>query len=226
MNMESFASQILFEDNHLLAVIKPAGLLVQGDATGRPTLLELARDYLKVKYHKPGRVFLGLVHRLDRQAAGVMVLARTSKAAGRLSAQFRDHLVKKEYWAVIHGVLSPPEGNSRMHLARQGRKSVPVGPNHPWARAAGLAYRTIETGRGASLVQIDLETGRRHQIRVQLAALGHPILGDVLYGSTTAPRQDSIGLLARSLIIRHPIKGEEITFEAAPPGDWPWLPLI
>ncbi len=224
--MESFASQILFEDNHLLAVIKPAGLLVQGDATGRPTLLELAKDYLKVKYRKPGRVFLGLVHRLDRQAAGVVVLARTSKAAGRLSAQFRDRLVKKEYWAVIQGVLSPSEGTSRMHLARQSRKSVPVGQNHPSARVAGLTYHTIQTGPTASLVHIDLETGRRHQIRVQLAALGHPILGDVLYGSTMAPQQDSIGLLARSLIIRHPTKGDEIILEAEPPHDWPWLPLV
>ncbi|MFH1090078.1 MAG: pseudouridine synthase, partial [Pseudomonadota bacterium] len=129
LSPQNFPRFVLFEDNHLLVVRKPAGLLVQGDRSGRANLLDLAKEYLKIKYHKPGKVFLGLVHRLDRQAAGVMVLARTTKSAGRLSAQFREHTVKKIYWAVVHGSLSPPAGRLEMYLTRSGEKMilVPVG---------------------------------------------------------------------------------------------------
>ena len=217
--------KVLYEDNHLLVVLKPAGLLIQGDSTGRPTLLEAAKDYLKNKYQKPGQVYLGLVHRLDRQVAGVVVFARTSKAAARLSTQFRERRIKKLYWAVITGRLSPPSDVSEIYLIRQGPLSLPATPDHPQAQRAALSYRTIQTNGISSLLEVDLLTGRRHQIRTQLAALGHPILGDMQYGSKTPPKGDSIGLLSRSLTIDHPVRGESLTFQTDPPEDWPWLPL-
>lgn len=224
-NSTDFASLVLYEDNHLLAVRKPAGLLVQGDSSGRANLLDLAKDYIKAKYNKPGRVFMGLVHRLDRQVAGAVVLARTSKAAGRLSTQFREHQTKKIYWAVVQGCLEPRAGTSLVYLARHGHKSVLALPDNPQAQPAGLTYRTMETGPETSLVEVDLLTGRRHQIRVQLSSLGHPIVGDRQYGSPAEPENDSLGLLARRLTVRHPTTGKKLTFEAPPPADWPWLPL-
>jgi 23S rRNA pseudouridine1911/1915/1917 synthase len=216
--------KILYEDNHLLVVLKPPGLLIQGDSTGRPTLLEVAKEYLKNKYRKPGQVYLGLVHRLDRQVAGVVILARTSKAAARLSDQFRTRRIKKLYWAAVNGRLDPPSGVSEIYLVREGSQSRPASPHHPQAQRAALSYRTIRSADASSLLEIDLLTGRRHQIRTQLAALGHPILGDLLYGSKIPPRNDSIGLLSRSLTIEHPIRGESMTFQSDPPDDWPWWP--
>lgn len=224
-SQEKFASIVLYEDNHLLVVSKPPGLLAQGDATGRPNLLDWGKDYLKEKYGKPGRVFLGLVHRLDRQAGGVMVLARTSKAAGRLSAQFREHRIRKIYQAVVAGHLSPPMGDHATWLARIGHKSVVVSEGTEGAQSAHLSWRTLETGPQTSLIEIDLHTGRRHQIRAQMATLGHPLLGDIQYGSAYSPRMDAIALLARQLTLYHPTGKEPMDFEAPIPPDWPWLPL-
>jgi 23S rRNA pseudouridine1911/1915/1917 synthase len=223
---DKFDSIVLYEDNHILGLYKPAGLLVQGDRTGRVSLLNLAKEYIKMKYHKPGRVFIGLVHRLDRQVAGAVVLARTSKAAGRLSAQFRTHTARKIYWAAVHGRPKVREANLDMHLVRRGRKSVAAAPLTPGARPARLSYSTIDTWPRASLLEINLETGRRHQIRAQLAALGHPILGDRLYGSTCQTTGQAIGLLARSLTIKHPTRDHEITLTAPPEGHiWPMIEL-
>ncbi|MBU2547726.1 MAG: RNA pseudouridine synthase [Proteobacteria bacterium] len=211
---ENFHLFVLYEDNHILAVHKPAGLLVQGDASGRPNLLDLAKAYLKSKYNKPGRVFLGLVHRLDRQVGGVVVLARTSKAAARLSAQFRENRVQKVYWARVGGRPEPPAGECETYLIRQGSRNVPARPEEPGARAASLSYRTLAAGLETSLVEIELHTGRRHQIRAQLAALGHPILGDRKYGSTVPPLRDAIALSARRLTFEHPTLGRSVTIEA------------
>lgn len=215
---------ILFEDNHLLVVFKKAGLLVQGDASGRANLLDLAKNYIKDKYGKPGRAFLGLVHRLDRQVAGIIVLARTSKAAGRLSTQFREHLVKKVYLAVVHGRPNPESGWLDDALVRQGFTTITTKPDDPGALKASLFYRTIETRVQTSLLEVDLLTGRRHQIRVQLATLGCPILGDRKYGSPLNPPDDSIGLMAVRLVFRHPTHGQEMAFEVLPPADWCWWP--
>lgn len=223
--MKGLRPVIIFEDNHLLVVVKPPGLLVQGDDSGRPTLLEWAKGYLKEKYHKPGRVFMGLVHRLDRLAGGVVILARTSKAASRLSEQFRNRETEKTYLAVIEGRLDPASGLLENHLVRRGRLSAPAGPDEPGSLPASLAYRTLETRAGLSLVEIDLHTGRRHQIRSQLAHAEHPLVGDELYGSSLRPRKDSIGLWARSLTAVHPTLRNRMTFESPPPSDWPWLPL-
>jgi 23S rRNA pseudouridine1911/1915/1917 synthase len=224
-NLEPFASIVLFEDNHLLVVSKPPGMLVQGDRSNRPALLDLAKEYIRIKYRKPGRVYLGLVHRLDRLVGGAIVLARTSKAAERLSLQFRTHQVDKRYWAVVHGTLSPPAGRSTVHLLRKGHLSVVVDGHVAEARKAGLTYRTLDTGDQTSLVEVILETGRRHQIRAQLSGLGHPVCGDPLYGSFRPPENDSIGLFSRFLTFDHPTTGSEMTFEAQLPRNWPWLPL-
>ncbi|MFH1138453.1 MAG: RNA pseudouridine synthase [Pseudomonadota bacterium] len=223
--MNDFSKLVLYEDNHLLVVCKPPGLLAQGDSSRRPCLLDLAREYLKTKYQKPGAVFLGLVHRLDRQAAGLVVLARTSKAASRLSAQFRDRAIKKKYWAVISGGLIPSSGSSEIYLVRNGSKSYPVNPETDQARQASLDYRTLQTGRRSSLVEIDLHTGRKHQIRAQLAYLGAPIFGDTKYGSPVPPEADSIALLAQYLEFVHPTQDRRLAFETPPPPGWPWLPL-
>ena len=225
-NITHIAARVLYEDNHLLVVNKPAGLLVQGDAGGGPNLLDLGKAYIKDRYEKPGRAFLGLVHRLDKPVGGVVVLARTSKSAARLSEQFRRRQVDKIYWAVVSGRPTPPEGEHAMHLARRGHTSDPASPDDPGARPAGLKYRTLDAGPLTSLIEVRLLTGRRHQIRAQFSHLGHPIAGDRKYGSTIQAQPDSIGLFARRLAFRHPTRGEIMTFEAAPDHDWPWLPLI
>jgi 23S rRNA pseudouridine1911/1915/1917 synthase len=213
---------ILYEDNHLLGVYKPAGMLVQGDRTGDLSRLDWAKAWIKTKYGKPGRVFVGLVHRLDRPVPGVVLFARTSKSAARLSAQFREHRIMKMYWAVVHGHIQPPQGTSRVYMGKEGRTAVMTSSDDPKGKYAELSYRTIETVRDASLMQITLKTGRHHQIRAQLAAMGHPILGDRKYGSRiTTPM---IGLLSKALTFRHPTKPMDITIESPLPTRWPWPP--
>ena len=216
---------VLYEDNHLLVVVKPPGILAQGDSTGRPNLLDQAKDYIRITYNKPGRAFLGLVHRLDRQVGGVMVFARTSKAAGRLSAQFREKTAQKLYMAVVHGAPDPPEGELINRLVRRGRKTVTAGTADSKAQEGALLYKTLQTGFSSSLLDIQLLTGRRHQIRFQLSEAGHPIVGDTLYGSSVPFKADSIGLWAHTIVFSHPTRDEALTFTAQPPSDWPWLPL-
>ena len=217
---------ILYEDNHLLVVVKPPGTLAQGDSTHRPNLLDQAKDYIRITYNKPGRAFLGLVHRLDRQVGGVMVFARTSKAAGRLSAQFRQKTTKKLYQAVVHGRMNPPDGQLTGFLVRRGNKTIPAQKIDNDAQKAILEYQTRSTGASNSLLDIQLLTGRRHQIRAQLAETGHPIVGDSLYGSPLTSKADSIGLWAHTIVVTHPTRDETLTFTAPPPSDWPWLPLF
>ena len=210
--------QIIYEDNHLLVVNKPAGQLVQGDQTGRTTLLEEARAWLKVKYDKPGNVFLGLVHRLDRTASGVVVLARTSKAAARLSEEIRNHRPRKIYWALVAGEV-PLAGRFTDRLERHEYTSHVV--DAPGGKEANLGYNRIHYAEGVSLVEIKLETGRHHQIRVQFAHHGFPILGDRRYGSLLPFATDAIALHARQMVIRHPTRGKEMSFVAEPGEDWP-----
>lgn len=219
------AFDILHEDNHLLVVVKPAGLLVQGDRSGDRTLLELARADLKIRYQKPGNVYLGLVHRLDRPVSGVIVLARTSKAASRLSQQFRQGTVQKRYLAVVDGEPPGPEAVLRHHLARDGdARGVTRAAPEPFdgSRPAELRYLVRERRAGRTLLEIELITGRRHQIRAQLALAGWPILGDGKYGGRRDPGREGIGLHAWQLVFAHPIGGAEQRFEADVPADWPW----
>lgn len=179
---------ILYEDNHTIAVEKPAGILSQGDKTGDPNMLDTVKFYLREKYKKPGNVFVGLVHRLDRNVSGVMLFAKTSKGASRLSEAIREGKVEKEYYAVVHGVLKSG-GTLRHYLVRDeatNRTEASDAPR-PGAKEARLRYEVVKTGKQATLVKIHLETGRSHQIRAQFAAINHPLMGDIKYGGQELP---------------------------------------
>lgn len=216
--------KILYEDNHLLGLYKPAGMLVQGDKTGDLSLLDWAKNWLKDRYKKPGNVFLGLVHRLDRPVAGAVLFARTSKAAARLSSQIREHKIEKIYWAIVQGRPCPTEGESKVFLKRIGNKSVITGPQDPSGKEAVLTYRVLETRGPLSLVEVTLITGRHHQIRCQLAGLGFPIMGDLKYGFPYPLSSRNIALLSRRLVCRHPTKPVDVVLESPAPVDWPWPP--
>jgi 23S rRNA pseudouridine1911/1915/1917 synthase len=208
--------RVLYEDNHVIAVYKPSGILVQGDRSGDVPLVDVVKQYVKRKYEKPGEVYIGVVHRLDRPVSGVILFARTSKAANRLSTQWRTRTVRKTYWAVVHGILRPENGTLSSFL-RKGRRKVKVGAEEdPVTQEASLSYRTLCTRNGLSLIEIILHTGRKHQIRVQLAAAGCPIAGDVKYGGTGKVR---VLLESRSLTFTHPTRDDEITVESPVP-EW------
>jgi 23S rRNA pseudouridine1911/1915/1917 synthase len=213
---------LFYEDNHLLVLYKPAGLVMQKDHKSKTSLFELAKAWIKTRHQKPGRVFAGLVHRLDAPVAGVVVLARTSKAASRLSAQFRAGDVEKIYLVVVIG--TPPKKHDRLqhHLVRQGRLSRPVDKPCGGSQTARLRYRLQERYAGRSLLTVELETGRRHQIRAQLSAIGSPIQGDVHYGATHAMAHGRIALLARKLSFVHPTRGIPMQFTSPMPRGWPW----
>ncbi len=216
-------ASILFEDNHLLVVNKPAGLATQGAAAGEPSLVAAAKEYLRQKYAKPGNVYLGVVSRLDRLVSGVIVLARTSKAADRLNQQFRGRDVRKIYWAVVSGRPAPTSGQCTDWLAKdesQQRVRV-VRETAPDAQQAILSYRTLAVVTAGAWLEVLLETGRKHQIRVQLAARGWPILGDRKYGSKEAPGpREAIALHARRLELEHPVRHEPLDFTAPLPAWW------
>jgi 23S rRNA pseudouridine1911/1915/1917 synthase len=216
---------ILYEDNHVLGVFKPAGVLVQGDRTGDTTLLELAKLWLIEKYQKPGNAFLGLVHRLDRPVAGVVIFAKTSKAASRLSHQFRARTIQKSYLAVVEGRLSPPSGTLVHYIRKHERRNRPVHiAETPFedAKRAELSYALLEEADGNSLVQIQIQTGRHHQIRAQLAALGHPIIGDYKYRSRQMLPERKIALFALQICFKHPTLDQAVTVQAPLPDHWPW----
>jgi 23S rRNA pseudouridine1911/1915/1917 synthase len=216
---------ILYEDNHLLAVDKPAGLATMGAAEGEASLVTVARHYLKERYHKPGNVYIGVVSRLDALATGVVVLAKTSKGAARLSEQFRAGRVEKTYRAAVEGTVEPPSGECRGWISKDDRRQrmfVHDQP-HPGGQEAILAYRTRQRLREITLLEVQLETGRKHQIRVQLAALGHPILGDRKYGGKM-PFPAGIALHAWKLRLEHPTKKTPLELEAPLPATWSGLP--
>lgn len=223
--MKSRQLPVLFEDNHLLVVAKPAGLLAQGDGTGHACVADLAKEYLRIKYAKPGNVYLGLVHRLDRPVSGVMVLARTSKAAGRLSAAFRERRVTKRYLAVVRGCPDAGDGELVHHMGQRGdrdRKTPIADAPFPGSREARLRWRVVETELVRSVLEAVPVTGRRHQIRAQLAAAGHPIAGDRKYGAEDAASDRSIALHAWRLELEHPVGGEALVFTTPPPRREPW----
>lgn len=214
---------ILYEDNHLLVVVKPPNLLSQGDATGDPDLLSLLKDFLKEKYNKPGNVYLGLVHRLDRPVGGVMVLAKTSKAAARLSEQIREGKFGRSYLAVVHGHPKKLSGRLATYLLKDRQKNLVqvVKPGTKGAQEAVLRYQVVDMTAQLSLVRIELETGRSHQIRVQMAEMGHHLVGDQRYGPRSNERQQ-IALWAEKIRLIHPTTKEELEFSQAPPGEKPW----
>jgi len=213
--------QVLYEDNHLLAVIKPPGLATMGVGESEPSLLGEAKEYVKQRYRKPGNVYLGIMSRLDAVASGVVLFARTSKAAARLTEQFRTRQVEKTYWAIVEGQIAPPSGQCVDWLLKdEARQRMQiVARSTPGAREARLRYRRLRALGDDSLVEVALETGRKHQIRVQLAGRGFPILGDRKYGSRRSFSQ-GIALHARRLLIAHPTRGEPVELIAPCPGAW------
>ncbi len=214
--------RVLYEDNHVIACFKPAGLLSQGDRTGDPSVLDLAKDYIKKTYQKPGNVFLGLVHRLDRPVSGVMVLARTSKAASRLTREFSQRRAEKTYIAVVQGHPESPTGRLEARIARDEQRAyIPVQPG-PDAKPAVLRYHVVARSPGLALLEVVPETGRHHQIRVQLASEGTPIVGDVKYGAPDALPDRSIGLHAARIAVQHPTRDEKVIVTAPPPAEVPW----
>jgi 23S rRNA pseudouridine1911/1915/1917 synthase len=213
---------VFYEDNHLLVVYKPAGLIMQRDHRNKANLLDLAKLWIKNRYNKPGNAFAGLVHRLDGPVAGVVVVARTSKAASRLSAQIRERTIEKRYLAVVARRPSMDQARLENHLIRDGRKSRIVAATISGSQKATLKYRVISSRDQASLLEIALVTGRRHQIRAQLSHMGCPISGDVHYGASTALPHGCIALLAHRLVFEHPTQAIRMEFETPTPKGWPW----
>lgn len=219
--------QVLFEDNHLIAINKPAGWLVQGDETGDMPLSEWVKQYIKIQYQKPGDVFLGVVHRIDRPVSGVVIFARTSKALTRMNKLFLDQAVQKIYWAVTserpdpinghltHYILKDHERNKVKALEKMSNRSKD-------AKKADLDYELIGDLGEHHLLEVRPQTGRPHQIRAQLAKIGCPIRGDLKYGHSTANEDASIHLHCRSMTFEHPTKKEMITIEADAPNDQVW----
>lgn len=211
--------QVLYEDNHLIAAVKPGGILVQGDISRETCLMDTVKDYIKKKYNKPGKVFLGLVHRLDRPVSGVVLFARTSKSASRLSEQWRRRSVTKIYWALIYGKMRPPSGHLTSYLEKRVGGVSLSEKKHGESREALLSYRTVFERRNRSLLEIHLHTGRKHQIRAQLGAEGCPIVGDFKYGAPARREDGTICLFAKSLTFMHPTRSETVHIEAPSP-DW------
>lgn len=219
-----FVIDVLYEDNHLLAVVKPPNLPVQADSSGDDDLLSIMKRYIGNKYQKPGNVYLGLVHRLDRPVGGVMVLARTSKAAARLSAAFASHEQDKRYLAVLQGDMSGAL-TLEDYLLKDGHTGMVrvVSPDTPGAKLARLRTRPVAAREGLTLAEVTLYTGRAHQIRVQHAHAGCPLWGDARYGGGRPGQQ--IALWAASLALEHPTRREPMRFSATPPEAGAWRPF-
>ena len=217
--------KVLYEDNHLLAVEKPVNIPVQKDISNDDDLLGLLKQYIKDKYNKPGNVFLGIVHRLDRPVGGAMVFARTSKAASRLSEQIRKREIKKVYLAVVKGNLNIKSGELVDYLLKDKEKNIVkvVSETVPKSRRAVLRYSVIDNADKLSMVMVSLETGRPHQIRVQLSNLGYQILGDKRYGSgKNTGYSDALSLWSHILEFKHPVKNEIVRIQSNPPDCYPW----
>ena len=222
--------QVVYEDNHIIVVNKQSGEIVQGDKTGDRPLSDLVKDYLKEKYHKPGDVFLGVTHRLDRPVSGLVVFARTSKALARLNKMFAEGQVHKTYWAIV--------GSEERHvndqfsllthwLTRNEQQNKSYAHDHevPGSKLARLRYRVLACGDRYQLVEVELLTGRHHQIRCQLSAIGMPIRGDLKYGARRSNPDGSISLLSRHLEFVHPVSKQPISLDAPLPPDPLWQAL-
>lgn len=219
--------KVLFEDNHIIVVEKKPNIPSQADKTEDMDMLTLVKQYIKEKYNKPGNVYLGLVHRLDRPVGGIMIFAKTSKAASRLSDQVREKVFKKKYLAVVDGKVIPEQGELENYLYKDERHNTSkvVSKDKRNAKLAKLHYNVLKynEAKNLSLLEINLHTGRHHQIRVQLSHFGHSIFGDQKYGTRGQGKQ--IALWAYQLTIQHPINKEEITFEDFPEPNGTWCIL-
>lgn len=215
---------VLYEDNHLLIVEKPVNIAVQEDASKDMDLLNMLKSYIKEKYNKPGDVYLGLVHRLDRPVGGVMVFARTSKAASRLSNELRKQQIYRKYKAIIRGTLPNKQGKLVDYLYKDRKKNLVsvVSSKNKDGKKAILEYKVLSKKDNLSMLEVELKTGRSHQIRVQLANQGTPLYGDQKYGEHVNKHGQQIALWASSLSVKHPTKDEMITVESEPPKEYPW----
>lgn len=225
MNQEPVSQiPVLYEDNHLLGIVKPVNIPTQADVSGDPDLLTLLKEDIKVRYGKPGNVYLGLVHRLDRPVGGAMIFAKTSKAASRLSEAVRSRSFRKGYAAVVHGRLPAPRGTLRNMLLKDPKTNTVsvVKSGTPGAKEAVLDYEVLGTNGSFSLVRIKLHTGRSHQIRVQMNHAGCPLYGDQKYGSRVNKPGQQIALWSVTVGFPHPVTKEEVVLASLPPGEHPW----
>lgn len=221
MIYEMESDRVLYEDNHLIIVNKLCSEIVQGDKTGDTTLAESVQTFIKKRDRKPGNVFLGITHRLDRPTSGIVIFAKTSKALSRMNKLFREHGVQKSYWAVLQSAPAEPEGRLTDFLWRDKKKnrSFVTEAGKKDAKKASLTYRVIGRSKKYTLVDIDLETGRHHQIRAQFSALGCSIKGDLKYGARRSNPGGGIHLHARRVKFIHPVSGESISVTAPVPKD-------
>lgn len=224
--MQNFQpSQILYEDNHLLIINKKVGQLVQGDKTGDDSLLELIKNFIKIRDEKPGNVFLGLVHRIDRPTSGLVIYAKTSKALSRLTQMVKNREIKKTYWALVAKEMIPQQQRLVHYLQKneKNNKAIVFPRATPGAKEAILNYQIIKTLDNYQLLEIDLETGRHHQIRAQLSKIGVPIKGDLKYGAPRSNPDGGISLHARKLQFIHPVTKENLEITApVPQNDAVW----
>lgn len=210
---------ILYEDNHIIVVLKPQNVPSQEDSSGDKDMLSMVKEYIKVKYNKPGNVYVGLVHRLDRPTGGVMVFAKTSKAAGRLSEQFKNKTAEKTYFAVVQGTLKSKQSKLVNYLLKDEKNNIVkvVPMSTEGSKRAELDYSVLEEKDGFSLLKINLQTGRGHQIRVQFATIGNPVFGDQKYGKEMP--KANLNLFAVELKFKHPTTGDTMVFRAYPPEE-------
>jgi 23S rRNA pseudouridine1911/1915/1917 synthase len=216
--------EILYEDNHIIAINKSVSEIVQADKTGDKSLEELLKEYIKEKYKKPGEVFLGVVHRIDRPVSGVVLFARTSKALTRLNAMFQEKSVEKTYWAIVKNKPPRQEDSLVHYLVRNTKtnKSYCHEKEVPGSKQAILHYRCVASSDQYHMLEIRLETGRHHQIRSQLATIGSPIRGDLKYGFPRSNKDGGISLHSRKVKFVHPVRDEELTIEAPVPSESLW----
>ena len=220
--------KVLYEDNHIIVVNKESGEIVQGDKTGDTPLSDIVKDYIKVKYQKPGNVFLGVVHRLDRPVSGAVVFARTSKALSRLNEMFRRGEVHKTYWAIVKNKPKADAATLVSWIVRNEKQNKSYAYDHEVkdSKKAVLDYRLIASGDTYHRLEIRLHTGRHHQIRCQLAAMGCPIKGDLKYGSQRSNADGSISLLSRHTEFLHPVSKQLIAVDAPLPSDPLWKKIL
>ena len=219
---------VIYEDNHIIVVNKESGEIVQGDKTGDTPLSDCVKDYLKRKYQKPGNVFLGVVHRLDRPVSGLVVFAKTSKALSRLNEMFRKGEVHKTYWAIVKNAPKEPSGRLTHWICRNEKqnKSYAYNSEVSGSKKAVLDYRLLASGNNYHILEIRLLTGRHHQIRCQLSAMGSPIRGDLKYGAQRSNPDGSISLLSRHVEFVHPVSKELVSLDAPLPKDNLWQKIL
>lgn len=210
--------EVVYEDNHIIIVNKAPGEIVQGDKTGDTPLSEIIKEWLKKKYNKPGNVFCGVVHRIDRPVSGLVIFAKTSKALARLNDMLRNNQIHKTYWALVEGHPQQSEATLECFMKSDGRmnKSFPCKPSDKDAKKAVLKYNTVARGDRFSILEVNLITGRKHQIRMQLSQTGHPIKGDLKYGARRSNPDGGISLLAKRIEFIHPVSKEPISIEIDP----------